>query len=58
MHWLIALGVSAGIDATLAFLECHFGTELVTYISDQMEYERHTNPRWDPFAAVFNVTSA
>ncbi|KAK3058048.1 hypothetical protein LTR09_001125 [Extremus antarcticus] len=51
-------GVSAGIDGTLALIECLYGTAMTEWISDQMEYERHTYPRWDPFAAVFNVTDA
>jgi transcriptional regulator GlxA family with amidase domain len=56
--WRAAKGVSAGIDGTLALIECLYGTEMVTWIANQMEYERHNNPRWDPFAAVFNVTGA
>ncbi|KAF2102516.1 class I glutamine amidotransferase-like protein [Rhizodiscina lignyota] len=49
-------GISAGIDITLAFIECQFGNMTATKVANFMEYERHTNAEWDPFAAIFNVT--
>ncbi|KAF6841589.1 DJ-1/PfpI family protein [Colletotrichum plurivorum] len=49
-------GVSAGIDATLAFMGEVYGEEEAGRIADLMEYERHTDPDWDPFAEKFNVT--
>ncbi|WYZ38797.1 hypothetical protein EsH8_III_000711 [Colletotrichum jinshuiense] len=51
-------GVSAGIDATLAFIEEVYGAENATYIADMMEYDRHTDPSWDPFSERFNVTGS
>lgn len=51
-------GVSAGIDATLAFIEEVYGGEEAASIADLMEYERHTDPSWDPFAEKFNVTDS
>ncbi|KAL8385098.1 hypothetical protein RB599_007118 [Gaeumannomyces hyphopodioides] len=51
-------GISAGIDVTLAFIGTVYGKENATYVANMMEYERHTDPAWDPFADVFNVTGA
>lgn len=51
-------GISAGIDATLAFIETVYGKENATYVANMMEYERHMDPAWDPFADIFNVTGA
>jgi transcriptional regulator GlxA family with amidase domain len=43
-------GISAGIDVTLEFIECIYGEALAKRITTSMEYERHTDPRWDPFS--------
>ncbi|OBR11952.1 DJ-1/PfpI family protein [Colletotrichum higginsianum IMI 349063] len=51
-------GVSAGIDATLAFVEAVYGAENATYVADMMEYDWHRDSTWDPFAERFNVTDA
>lgn len=51
-------GVSAGIDATLAFIEEVYGREEASSIADLMEYERHADASWDPFAEKFNVTGS
>ncbi|KAH6995214.1 DJ-1/PfpI family protein [Ilyonectria destructans] len=51
-------GISAGIDATLAFIEEVYGSDTATYISNLMEYERHTDPSWDPFSETFDVEGA
>ncbi|KAF7557691.1 hypothetical protein G7Z17_g450 [Cylindrodendrum hubeiense] len=48
-------GISAGIDVTLAFIEEVYGSDNATYISNMMEYERHTDPSWDPFSEKFGV---
>ncbi|KDQ31674.1 hypothetical protein PLEOSDRAFT_1035376 [Pleurotus ostreatus PC15] len=48
-------GVSAGIDATLAFVEEIYGEELATDVANSMEYERHTNATWDPFAELYGL---
>ncbi|KAF9881175.1 dj-1 family protein [Colletotrichum karsti] len=49
-------GVSAGIDATLAWVAEVFGEAEAGDITDLMEYERHTDSEWDPYAERFNVT--
>ncbi|KAK3291773.1 DJ-1/PfpI family protein [Chaetomium fimeti] len=51
-------GISAGIDATLAFIEEMYGKENATYVANLMEYERHGDPNRDPFSDVFNVAGA
>jgi transcriptional regulator GlxA family with amidase domain len=48
-------GVSAGIDAAFDFIKHVYGNETATNIANSMEYERHQNPDWDPFAAIYNV---
>ena len=48
-------GVSAGIDAAFDFIERIYGNETATKVANAMEYERHQNPDWDPFAAIYNV---
>jgi len=50
-------GISAGIDVTLAFIEKIYGKDNATSVANLMEYERHTDPNWDPFAAIFKVTA-
>ncbi|TEA17959.1 Isonitrile hydratase [Colletotrichum sidae] len=49
-------GISAGIDATLAFIEEVFGEADAVSIADLMEYDWHRDSTWDPYAEKFNVT--
>ncbi|KAL2823812.1 DJ-1/PfpI family protein [Aspergillus cavernicola] len=51
-------GVSAGIDATLAFIKEYYGREEASEIADLMEYVWHEDPDWDPFADVWDVPGA
>lgn len=46
-------GISAGIDVTLAFIERLYGKENATYVANMMEYDRHEDAAWDPFADIF-----
>ncbi|RDW68952.1 DJ-1/PfpI family protein [Aspergillus mulundensis] len=48
-------GISAGIDATLAFVEMWYGKENATTIAEFMEYEWHDDSSRDPFADVWAV---
>ncbi|KAJ4474930.1 class I glutamine amidotransferase-like protein [Lentinula aciculospora] len=48
-------GVSAGMDATLAFVGEVYGEEKAKEIAIVMEYERHEDPSWDPFADIYNL---
>ncbi|KAJ2895960.1 hypothetical protein MKZ38_006007 [Zalerion maritima] len=48
-------GVSAGIDAVFAFVDEMYGSANATYIANLIEYGRHTDASWDPFAAIWEV---
>ena len=48
-------GVSAGIDATLAFMDDVFGKETTKSVADGMEYERHLDANEDPFATLYGL---
>lgn len=45
-------GLSAGIDASLEFVECIYGEAVAKGVTEGMELERHPDPRWDPYAVV------
>lgn len=49
-------GIAAGLDAAYALLKQIYGTESLDYMMNVIEYAPHTNPAWDPYAAVFNVS--
>jgi transcriptional regulator GlxA family with amidase domain len=51
-------GVAAGMDGTFAFIAKIWGEEVATSIANIIEYERHTDPHWDPFAAIHGVSGA
>ncbi|VDB90064.1 unnamed protein product [Peniophora sp. CBMAI 1063] len=46
-------GVSAGLDGMFAFVAVHWGEEVAKGLANSLEYERHTDPSWDPFAEIF-----
>ncbi|KAL4912926.1 class I glutamine amidotransferase-like protein [Aspergillus aurantiobrunneus] len=48
-------GISAGMDATLAFIAEVYGHENATLVSNLMEYEWHEDSEWDPFSDVWGV---
>ncbi|KAJ3760150.1 class I glutamine amidotransferase-like protein [Lentinula raphanica] len=48
-------GASAGMDCALAFVEQVYGKEEAKKIAVEMEYERHEDPSWDPFAEVYRL---
>lgn len=50
-----ASGVSAGIDVTLAWVGEVYGKARAKQIADELEYERHEDPSYDPFAAVYGL---
>ncbi|GME23340.1 putative dj-1 family protein [Neofusicoccum parvum] len=49
-------GVSAGIDATLAWMGAVYGVETAKEVADGMEYEMWTDSHFDPFAELYNLT--
>ena len=51
-------GVSAGIDVLFAWIGAVFGNETATGVANALEYERHLNASWDPFADLYNLTQA
>ena len=49
-------GVSAGIDMSLALVEEMLGGEIAGLVANAAEYERHEDPAWDPFSALYEFT--
>lgn len=43
-------GVTAGIDVLFAWMEAIYGNDTATEVANGLEYERHLNSSWDPFA--------
>ncbi|EPE34451.1 Class I glutamine amidotransferase-like protein [Glarea lozoyensis ATCC 20868] len=48
-------GVSAGIDVTFAFIKMLYGPERAESVANIMEYDRHLDHEWDPFANIWSV---
>ena len=48
-------GISAGIDATYAFVSDNYGETIAQELADSAEYVRWTDPDHDPFAKRWNV---
>ncbi len=42
---------------TYAFLKSVYGTDDLDPIMNIIEYAPHTNPHWDPFSVVHNVST-
>jgi len=49
-------GVAAGMDMTYALLSWMYGSKDVNKTMNLMEFSPHTNPEWDPYAVVHNVS--
>ncbi|KAH7104486.1 class I glutamine amidotransferase-like protein [Auriculariales sp. MPI-PUGE-AT-0066] len=49
-------GVAAGMDAIFGWVRELWGEERAARIANILEYERHTDPSWDPFAGIWNAT--
>lgn len=45
-----------GLDMTYAFMKALYGTDDLDPMMDTIEYAPHTNPHWDPFSVVYNVS--
>lgn len=50
-------GVSAGIDALFGWIAAVYGEPTAAGVANGMEYERHLNASWDPFADLYNLTA-
>ncbi|KAG6855402.1 hypothetical protein H0H87_003467 [Tephrocybe sp. NHM501043] len=48
-------GVSAGLDAVFAFIAAVYGEEAAEKVSNILEYERHMDPSWDPYAVLYGL---
>ncbi|TFK22245.1 DJ-1/PfpI family protein [Coprinopsis marcescibilis] len=48
-------GVSAGLDVIFAWIEKVYGDGIAKKIANWLEYERHTDPNWDPFADLYGL---
>jgi transcriptional regulator GlxA family with amidase domain len=48
-------GVSAGIDQLFAWMAKVYGEETAKKIADILEYDRHLDPSWDPFAEIYGL---
>ncbi|KAF8810851.1 DJ-1/PfpI family protein [Phlegmacium glaucopus] len=48
-------GVSAGLDIIFAFIGEIYGEEVAKIVADFLEYERHTDPSWDPYAELYGL---
>mmetsp|Transcript_2760 Transcript_2760/g.3499 ORF Transcript_2760/g.3499 Transcript_2760/m.3499 type:complete len:204 (-) Transcript_2760:35-646(-) len=46
-------GVSAGMDMALGFVSDLVGYDTAKRISNEIEYDWHENPDWDPFADLY-----
>ena len=54
-RFVTSSGVSAGIDMTLAVIARLTTTKTADDICERMEYERHADASWDPFAKVHGL---
>ncbi|KAF8075227.1 class I glutamine amidotransferase-like protein [Lyophyllum atratum] len=48
-------GISAGLDVIFAFITDVYGKEAADMVADSLEYERHTDSSWDPYAELYNL---
>jgi len=41
---------------TYAFLTSIYGSDVIDGIMNEIEYAPHTDPHWDPFSVVYDVS--
>lgn len=46
----------AGLDMTYALLKRWYGLEKANKMVNGIEYVPHTDPTWDPFSVIHNVS--
>ncbi|KAF8997850.1 class I glutamine amidotransferase-like protein [Cyathus striatus] len=51
-------GITAGIDAMLAFVAEIYGKEISENIANYLEYRKHSDPKDDPFADFYVLRSS
>jgi transcriptional regulator GlxA family with amidase domain len=54
-RFVTSSGVSAGIDMAFAVVARFAGPMLADALATRIEYERHRDPGWDPFAAAHDL---
>ncbi len=53
----VSVLMGVGLDMTYAFMKFLYGDEVVDAVMNSIEYAPHTNPHWDPFSVVHNVST-
>jgi len=48
-------GVTAGMDSAFAFVKQVYGAKEADKLAAELEYERHEDPSWDPFAEMLKL---
>jgi len=43
------------MDVTFAFIEKLYGAKTAEYVANVMEYDRHLDDQWDPFANIWET---
>ncbi|KAJ4982877.1 dj-1 family protein [Stagonosporopsis vannaccii] len=51
-------GMASGLDATYALFSRFYGEQPLNYLMNVIEYAPHLDPKWDPYAATFNVSDS
>jgi putative intracellular protease/amidase len=51
-------GIAAGIDGLLGLVEHIYDADTSIALANDLEYEWHNDPAWDPFGAIWNVPGA
>lgn len=51
-------GIAAGMDATFAFVKSIHGQNVADDLANSLEYERHEDSSWDPYAKIWGVPGA
>ncbi|RDB18457.1 Isonitrile hydratase [Hypsizygus marmoreus] len=51
-------GVSAGLDVVFGFIAEVYGEQTAERLANHLEYKRHTDPSWDPFAELHGLTDS
>ncbi|WP_304545176.1 DJ-1/PfpI family protein [Sulfurimonas microaerophilic] len=52
-RYFTSSGISAGMDMTLGLISKILGTQEALAIANEVEYEWHSDPSWDPFAKLY-----
>lgn len=56
--YVTSSGISAGIDMAFGVIARVAGPSVAAGLAVHLEYERHHDPTWDPFAAIHNLVES